>query len=699
LAECTLVVDGRVVLRAEGTTPEAEFALFDAGCCELQTGEPNREAGYKTTAREAKRRLALAGVTVARAREVARLLTEPTRMGPSLAERYARGQMLRLLARELDGAALLEGHVFNGGLKSYMGRWLNLHQLSRDINLAAATYVLQALYLAAALDDVSDDAPVALATSSIMDQRQAGERSWRRVALDQVVRIPGSLLKLANDPSPTLVTTGAGPSRSELLEAVRARLAGRVTGLALGKLSALERKLSARSRPSVGPLSDDRMWAIEDLLARGAFKVAQSELESLDPSTASTPATAYLRLRLALLTESEAADVLAQRAASLAQSSSDLPEAKWLAGQAWLAAGDAKKAQAFATLLLDDQAIGDDIRMLALDVLDACPPAIKPAPPSAASRSGRHQQKPLVLEPAAVVAVEAAPHTEREPAVAAAKEEDVATLTGPWAPPPLESTLDLPIEADGFEPFPAAERLVQSTIPSPPPEQPADAALEALAEFPSLAALRARTLVMDRAPTIKRADTVRIEPAPQPPGRAAERPPPIAAPPSLRAPSNPKAEVAESLSFPPGLHGHPPPAGERPRTIVDARLAFIYATRTLAREIRLGHGFSLKTTVKGLEQAQAHLSERFPEGHVWTPNDIVDVEKYGAFLSEMLARNLGATWVDIAPAEIGHWSMLVPPGVQVWPFGRILRFVLMGGEERNIVGYYKELEKRARGSE
>jgi hypothetical protein len=690
LPECTLLIDGRVVLRAEGTAPEAEFALFDAGCCALQEDEPgtNREAGYRTSAGEAKRRLALAGVTVARAREVAKLLTEPTRIGTSLAERYARGQALRLLVRGFDAAELLEGHVFNGGLKSYMGRWLNLHQLSRDINLTSATSVLQALYLAAILEDVDDDAPVSLSTASVMSQRKAGERSWRRVPLDQVVRIPGSLLKLANDPCPTVVQMGAGPSQTELIEAVRARLATQVKGASREKLSALERKLVVRSRPSAGPLSDEPVWTVEDLLTRGAFKMAQSELESLERSRGKTPQTVYLQLRLALLTEREGSQTIAEKAGSLAQSSSDLPEAKWLAAQAWLAAGDVKKARAWATLLLDDPEVEGDVRLLALDVLDACPQSIEPAPPSSARRSERKDKKPVLLEPAAVVSLEPAPHTEREP------------------PPPLESTLDLPIETDSFGPF-LAERVVPPTIPSPPPEHAGDPLIEALAELAPPLAMRAQTLVMDSvpAPAKKRSDTVRLETEAQPnkgasmpPFRAGGSLPPLAARPSMRPPNNPKAEVAESLSFPPGLHGHPPPAGERPRTIVDARLSFIYATRALGREIRLSHGFSLKTTVKGLEQAQARLSERFPEGHVWAPGDIVDVEKYGAFLSEMLARNLGATWVDISPVEVGHWSMLVPPGIQVWPFGRILRYVLMGGVERNLVGYYMELEKRARGA-
>ena len=809
-------------MRAEDTTTEVEFALFDAGCCELQADEPgtNREAGYRTTAAEARRRLALTGVTAARAREVAKLLTEPTRVGPSLAERYARGQVLRLLAREFDAGELLEGHIYNGALKSYMGRWLNLHQLSRDLNIGAAANVLQALYLATVLDDVGDDAAVVLATSSVMSQRKPGERSWRRVALDQVVRIPGALLKLANDPSPTLVQMGVGPSRTELIEAVRARLATQVKGLSREKLSSLERKLVVRDKPKSGPLSDASAWTVEDLLTRREFKLAQSKLEPIERARGKIPATVYLRLRLALMTEAEAPGPLADKAGALAQSSSDLPEAKWLAAQAWLNAGNVVKARAFATLLLDDPQVADDVRMLALDVLDACPPPQADGPPASVRPSERKAKKADSLTPAHVVSLEPAPQTDREPlvlpTVAPSQGASVASTPRREAriPTPVESTLDLPIELESFASLPTSDpvapppRRVNSstvppnpsdvpptlvdkipreflqgmTVPSPPPQMQSEPPIEAFAELapfevesgsmPAIP-LRARTLVMDSVPVQakRRGDTIPIPPehpsnkgsktvaiaaaahqakptntrpvpppppprtdapalhrhagpilqpdivpivdygppdmgmsgnpsfanrgASLPPFRLRENPSPIAARPSMRPPSNPKAEVAENLSFPPGLHGHPPPAGERPRTIVDARLSFIYGTRVLGREFRLVHGVNLKTNVKGLEQAQERLGERFPEGHTWTPTDILEVEKYGAFLSEMLARNLGAGWIDISPPELGHWSMLVPPGVQVWPFGRILRFVLMGAAERNLVGYYNELHKRA----
>ena len=72
------------------------------------------------------------------------------------------------------------------------------------------------------------------------------------------------------------------------------------------------------------------------------------------------------------------------------------------------------------------------------------------------------------------------------------------------------------------------------------------------------------------------------------------------------------------------------------------------------------------------------------------------MRRHGAFLSEILARTLGAEWTDIALSEIGYWSMLVPPSTLVWPFGRVLRLVAMQHKERDLVSYDLELQARQR---
>src|SRR5438552_9940110 len=94
MGECTLSIGARVVLVARDGAPVAEFALFDAGDVELAPGPDGtgvRESGYRTTAVEALRRLAVAGVTADLAEEAARCLQGRA------AEPYTRGPLVRRL--------------------------------------------------------------------------------------------------------------------------------------------------------------------------------------------------------------------------------------------------------------------------------------------------------------------------------------------------------------------------------------------------------------------------------------------------------------------------------------------------------------------------------------------------------------------------------------------------------------------------
>jgi hypothetical protein len=99
---------------------------------------------------------------------------------------------------------------------------------------------------------------------------------------------------------------------------------------------------------------------------------------------------------------------------------------------------------------------------------------------------------------------------------------------------------------------------------------------------------------------------------------------------------------------------------------------------------------------------QRHLREALPDGRVRTPDEEREVMRASGFLSELLARRLGARWVDLDGTESSGWSMLVPcrsggaDVLRVWPIGRVLRFVAMGHKERDLVSYYLELEARAR---
>ena len=107
------------------------------------------------------------------------------------------------------------------------------------------------------------------------------------------------------------------------------------------------------------------------------------------------------------------------------------------------------------------------------------------------------------------------------------------------------------------------------------------------------------------------------------------------------------------------------------------------------------HGLILRTDVQAIEHMQTILRERLPDGVIRTREEAMFVRRHGALLTEILARTLGAVWVDVAPTEIGYWAMLVPPATRAWPFGRVLRLLLRGYRERDLVSYYLELQSRA----
>ena len=61
-----------------------------------------------------------------------------------------------------------------------------------------------------------------------------------------------------------------------------------------------------------------------------------------------------------------------------------------------------------------------------------------------------------------------------------------------------------------------------------------------------------------------------------------------------------------------------------------------------------------------------------------------ELRRHGALLSEVIARKLGGTWVDVGPSEPGYWAMLVSPGMRTHPIGRVYRFVSLGQRERDL---------------
>lgn len=155
-------------------------------------------------------------------------------------------------------------------------------------------------------------------------------------------------------------------------------------------------------------------------------------------------------------------------------------------------------------------------------------------------------------------------------------------------------------------------------------------------------------------------------------------------------------ELAELFELPPGVREDAPITTAMPRSVFEARVKFSLLSRELGAEYRTKRGIALQTDLAGIEAMQAVLLETFPDHVVRTEDEAREVERHGAFLSELLARRLDAVWLDISSAELGHWAMLVPPDTRVWPFGRLLRFIAHGHRERDLVSYFLELSARTR---
>ncbi len=174
-------------------------------------------------------------------------------------------------------------------------------------------------------------------------------------------------------------------------------------------------------------------------------------------------------------------------------------------------------------------------------------------------------------------------------------------------------------------------------------------------------------------------------------------PPPANFPPAPLVPTlaNENTERAEALSLPPGLHGES--VTSLPTNPWEARIYFTQLSRELGRLYRMKLGVELRTDVRSIEILQRSLAEHFETGQLKTPEDEREVRLHGAFLSEILARRLGAEWTDLGVSEIGYWAMNVPPGTRVWPIGRVVRYVTMQHRERDLVSYFLELQARARG--
>ncbi len=389
MGSSTLKIDGRIVVTGEGSPLKVEYGLFEAGEILLGKSALGRpiEQGYSTTAGEARRRLAQLGASP----ELADTCVDVMR--PTLTEAYARGGAVRKIASLLDPHVLLEAPVFDG--KAYEGTFLDLASLAHDLGRPSAGSVIQALSLAKMLADVPEDAAVELDTLAFTKDMKPGERTFQRVHLDGVSDLPALLEDLANRGGGR-GARGDGLPRKKVEDLLAARLP-------IGsKLSGFIRAIETRDVPAKGPLAKAELWEIEILLDAGDTDTSLPRIESAERNGGRTPATAYLRARHDLLARIEPAALLAPRISALALSMSSFVELGLLAGEAWLAAGEGRRAQPYAKDVLETKGIDETLRDRAARVLEAAksisPPATSGPPPALGRNSTSPSAAPGAVE-------------------------------------------------------------------------------------------------------------------------------------------------------------------------------------------------------------------------------------------------------------------------------------------------------------
>jgi hypothetical protein len=181
---------------------------------------------------------------------------------------------------------------------------------------------------------------------------------------------------------------------------------------------------------------------------------------------------------------------------------------------------------------------------------------------------------------------------------------------------------------------------------------------------------------------------------PAPAARLSQRPvaPDPFVPPAVR--NDP--ELIETLPLPVGASEELLAVGNWPTTALQARTAMTRLARSLARDYRLWYGTTLRCNVLAVDAMQRHLAQRYAGATLEDAKVVSELQRHGALMSEILARRLGAEWVDIAPTEPGYWAMFVAPETRCWPIGRVYRFVSLSHRERDLVSYFLDVEARTR---
>ncbi|MGD0524557.1 MAG: hypothetical protein ABSE49_05420 [Polyangiaceae bacterium] len=226
-----------------------------------------------------------------------------------------------------------------------------------------------------------------------------------------------------------------------------------------------------------------------------------------------------------------------------------------------------------------------------------------------------------------------------------------------------------------------------NTVPSTPSIK-----AEIVDEIPATARLPRppRLLGLGNVPLPQTTPAQTVPPPPYAPNNNNAAPPP-ARPLALYIP-----ELVESLPLPPGANESDLGVNERPTTPTRARITMVRLARDLARDYRLWYGKTLRCDVMAIDAMQQHLTQRYVGADITEEPVAWELRRHGALLTEVIARKLGGSWIDVGPSEPGYWAMLVPPGTRTHPIARVYRYVSLGQRERDLVAYFIELEDRMR---
>jgi hypothetical protein len=584
-----LLIGDRVVLRANAP-PEAEYILFEIADIELRSSEPGRvrEHGYQTTVERARARLRQAGATPSLARECA------TAMHPVLSKAYARGAAARHVAPYLGPLELFQADHYDAIAHTYRGAFIDLAMMVADLAAPPAAIALQALFLSALLEDEADETTIFLSTEAWTKQRKPGERTHRRPNVSALRDIRTMLSDLAGlAPKPDVRET---LPRADVIAFVRARADAAADDDARALYASLERAITVRELPDRGPLADPTLWAIETRLDAEAYELILEAIEEAERSRGRTPGTTYLRARASLALRLEPPKLIAERISALALSMTSFQELSLLAAEAWLEAGDARRAMPYARDLVDAPGVDEGLllrakRLLAravgaapethkthMDSLSTAPsqrPAAMPShPPSLA---------PPVSVPDPNVPRSFAPARSRVPTqrpVPAPPAEAAPSVPSPSSKPPARPAAPPPAlpQAAAPSPFPAApnprsnarterdpegrhaqprERVASS--PRPPPFRPASQTPTAPSAPPSLSA---PPPPLPLAPPPRRPQGANVMPSTPPPPLELDLPGPDAAASfTLELPGPPPEPPPPPPSLP---SGHVPDDAARP---------------------------------------------------------------------------------------------------------------------------------------